>query len=522
MYFHQSNTKDRTKIYEYDLSRGLVDASRSLCGGMTVSMNISPDGQNILTPRKRFYRKEVEGVLTGLGCAGEVMYYTTGNGFYYGGKYVGSVDASRKHFVNFNKMILIFPDKKYYDTESGIFGSLSVSTGEITVMLRQSTNTSGLNVMESEDTDFSRLFGVGSGIYIEGGGLKVAAGIHIVKEIDGSALIFDEGEFDGELDESAGEIICTVSNRVPDGAALCVCGGRVWTCSGSRIYASAYADPFNWCAYDGGGTSSYTVDTGDFDEFTYCAEIGGYPVYFTKNKIYKIYGDEPMNFSLRCVASYGGIAQADVYSTAFLDDELFYLSDGRVMRFSGNEPEAVPGFPAKNIDFGIGGGLKDRYYVVTKDIDGGVRSLVYDRAAKVWSELDATGIDAFLRFGRNLYASSGNTLCIIDGDGDIPEGFSQDARVSSEAVFDDLEMPYARRYPIRIFADITVEGGGEVILYAMYDRDGAWQELARTDGYFSGVRIIELPLMGCSFWKLKVCAEGEFSLKDLSVQYNEE
>ena len=47
-----------------------------------------------------------------------------GENFLYDGKVVGQVENGEKQFATINTKIVIFPDKKYYDTESGEFGSL--------------------------------------------------------------------------------------------------------------------------------------------------------------------------------------------------------------------------------------------------------------------------------------------------------------------------------------------------------------------------------------------------------------
>lgn len=60
---------------------------------------------------------------TGLYARGALC-VVDGTDFIYGGRTVGSVEAGEKQFATINTKIVIFPDKKYYDTATGEFGSL--------------------------------------------------------------------------------------------------------------------------------------------------------------------------------------------------------------------------------------------------------------------------------------------------------------------------------------------------------------------------------------------------------------
>lgn len=63
---------------------------------------------------------------TGLYARGELC-VVEGTDFLYGGEVVGQVEAGEKQFATINTKIVIFPDKAYYDTEAGEFGSLEAS-----------------------------------------------------------------------------------------------------------------------------------------------------------------------------------------------------------------------------------------------------------------------------------------------------------------------------------------------------------------------------------------------------------
>lgn len=60
---------------------------------------------------------------TGLYARGKLC-VVEGEDFLYDGRSVGKVESGEKQFATINTKIVIFPDKKYYDTETGEFGSL--------------------------------------------------------------------------------------------------------------------------------------------------------------------------------------------------------------------------------------------------------------------------------------------------------------------------------------------------------------------------------------------------------------
>ena len=63
---------------------------------------------------------------TGLYARGKLC-VVDGTSLLYDGKKVGEVTAGEKQFATINTKIVIFPDKVYYDTSTGEFGSLTAS-----------------------------------------------------------------------------------------------------------------------------------------------------------------------------------------------------------------------------------------------------------------------------------------------------------------------------------------------------------------------------------------------------------
>ncbi len=95
-------------------------------GELYAMKNLSGREFPLLTPRLR------RGLLTtltspgGIG-AGDEAWWVDGTGFYYGGTRKGTVTAGTKTFAAMGRYVLIFPDKKYYDAEDDVFGSMEES-----------------------------------------------------------------------------------------------------------------------------------------------------------------------------------------------------------------------------------------------------------------------------------------------------------------------------------------------------------------------------------------------------------
>lgn len=125
-------------------------------------------------------------------------FWVDGSGFYYNGTYKGAVDSSTaKQFAVMGSMVLIFPDKKYYDFKAGTFGSLAVGASYTGIAFKSGTYTgvpAEANTIYKSGAAWS--FAAGDALTISGcvthpENNKTA----IVREVDGDYLRFYEGTF---------------------------------------------------------------------------------------------------------------------------------------------------------------------------------------------------------------------------------------------------------------------------------------------------------------------------------------
>jgi hypothetical protein len=85
--------------------------------------------------------------------------YVDGTDFYYDGEIKGQVEDSRKHFCGMGAYILIWPDKAYYNTSTGEFGSLVKKwkqSGFAVTFTEVSENSAYTQIAADGITDFSQ------------------------------------------------------------------------------------------------------------------------------------------------------------------------------------------------------------------------------------------------------------------------------------------------------------------------------------------------------------------------------
>lgn len=120
--------------------------------GQNISSNESP----CLSPREP--RETMNNLVAGtaLGSSKE-LYWVDGTSFVYDGVVKGTVTAGEKQFLNFNDFILIWPDKKYYDTAAGTFSTIPGAVPDMDFIAEHENRVwgcKGSNVYASKLGDF--------------------------------------------------------------------------------------------------------------------------------------------------------------------------------------------------------------------------------------------------------------------------------------------------------------------------------------------------------------------------------
>lgn len=447
------------------------------------------------------------------------LYWVDGEGFYAKGERKGEVAPGEKNFASLGAYVLIFPDKKYYHTLTGEFGSLEAQwTGAVSFQdgTYAGQPAVGNTIVIPSQAEGEFPFHVGDGVTISGCGEEDNNKTAVIEEIseDRRELRFLENAFT----PWTGKI--TLKREVPDLDFLCVNENRVWGCKGDTIYTSKLGDPFNWNVMYGLSTDSFAVDVGSAGDFTACCSYLGYPVFFKEDHIYKVYGNKPSNFQVMASASLG-VEKGSHKSLAIAGERLFYLSRAGVMCYGGGSPEPVghalgPG-RARNAVAGSDG----QKYTISLENEAGEHSLfTYDTRSGLWHREDETEAIDFAWDGGLYCLDRTGDLWLSGTPGEVPEGASFEENMESFGEFGDFtENGPDKKGLTRIQLRAQLEAGASLTVRVKYDSEEEWRTVSTLAAERKRSFVIPLIPRRCDHWRLRLEGRGAWTLHSLSREY---
>lgn len=447
--------------------------------------------------------------------ARDKLMWVDGTSFFYDGVSKGTVEDSKKVFASMGAYIIIFPDKKYYNTATGVFGGLesSVTSAAGDADFKSGTiygEAAEANTIYCSGIDFSNYFKPGDAITISGCATHTENNkTPIVREIDGHYLRFSEYTF--ILDESNTDYTepgaITFKRSVPDLDFICSNENRLWGCKGDEIYASKLGDIFNWNVFDGISTDSYYAPVGSAGDFTGCVSYMGYPTFFKSGNIHFVYGSVPSNFQVMGDAK-TGVEIGSGNSLAISGEILFYLSDYGVVAYSGSMPTVISEqFGAKYTD-GVGGSDGLKYYISAKDT--AYHLFVYDVKKGLWHKEDSSQALGFA-FCEHLYMllSNGEIWALTD------EGTET---VSWSAEFGDFTEGPNKKGVSKIQLRLELEDNATLKVEMQFD-SGNW--ITVTNLSATKKRSYYLPIIPrrADHYRLKLSGTGDCKIYSMAREY---
>ena len=432
----------------------------------------------------------------GIGALGE-LYWVEGDGFFYGGERVGTVTPGRKVFAGMGSRVIIFPDKKVYNSADGSFQSLEarVSGGGVRFGNGELYGEEAeCNSITCAGLDFSAHFKVGDAVEISGCTKHPENNkTPVIRDLsaDGHTLRFYENVFTLDVtakppEEEGGESIevpadytepgtVSFARTVPDMDWICVNENRLWGCKGDTIYCSKLGDPKNFNVFDGLGTDSFSVDAGSGGGFTGCVSFLGYPCFFKERNIYKMYGDLPANFQLMGGPDLG-VKQGCAGSLAIAGNTMFYLSVAGIMAWSGGVPTPAGEQLGGPFTAAVGGSDGLKYYVSMLRADNTRHLFVYDTQRGLWHREDGSEAAGFAALGDALYLlKADGTLWDVSGRTGTVE-----AALPWMAEFADFDegSPEAKGYG-KLQIRLTLEAGSWAEADLKFDSEEQWRKAGR-------------------------------------------
>ena len=520
--------------------------------------NMSSDAYPLITPREP--RSIVRAFTKPNGLfAHEKLCWIDGTDFYYDGEIKGAVEDSPKQLVGMGAYILIWPDKKYYNTNTDEFGSLANSTatsGTVNITLTRLDGTAytdytvadtapanpedgDLWIDTSESPHVLKQWSVSYGMWssIPTTYVKIAAaGIgEGFAEYDGVTISGMENDaLNGEfiLYGAADDYIIitaiidavatqqnsvVVDRKIPDMDYVTESNNRVWGCSSANheIYACALGDPKNWNRYLGIATDSYAVTVGTPGDFTGCITHLGYVLFFKEDVIHKIYGNKPSNYQLTDTIS-RGVEKGSEKSLVIVNETLYYKSRQNVCAFNSALPASISE-QLGDVQYhdAVAGARGSKYFISMRDEKNVPAMFVYDESRGLWHKEDKVYASYFAALGAELYFINANDNCLYSVGGtlepyaDNTAGIENQIRWYVQTGDIGLDSP-DNKYISKLQVRLEVSAKSLVCIELQYDQDyDNWEEKYRIS--ITNKRSFTVPIIPrrCDTMRMRISGYGD-------------
>jgi len=420
-------------------------------------------------------------------------------------------------------------DAKYWDGENWT-GAGKIAGEMDTAVYHLCTFTDGtyagepaeantIHASGADTFDWSTWFQPGDAVAIKGAADEENNKTLVVREVDGRDLRFYEHSFT----LNATSALLEVRRAIPDMDWICVNESRVWGCKEKHIYASKLGDFKNWNTFDGLATDSYAVDVLSAGDFTGCVSFMGYPIFFKRTGIYKMYGNRPSNFEVIGSASTGCV-NGNTFAVAA--ETLFYLSNRGVMSYNGGMPQLISqdlGELITGNESAWGGSDNDRYWF---GYTGESAAYVFDPEKGMWHKQiysdpsNPTDKLSYAYTGHDgvvFVTAAGRRYGKITASGSQSDAFYVEFADSDESQSNAPQYGANKKGTSKIQIRMVLGENSAVTVSMMFDSDGVWREVKA----FSTANVKKsfyLPIIPrrSDHFKIRFEGHGSFELYSLS------
>ena len=496
------------------------------------------------------------------------LFWVDGTALYVNGAKTELVlSDSDKQMVSMGAYLLIFPDKKYINTqkltEYGSMENIQTSTGEVTFTLCYENGESvgsyvtgtyapkepgtgdlwmdtdrRVTVLRRYDggswvevtgvctkiaaTGLGRGFQAGDGVTVSGCGALELNGLHVLKAAADDWVLIPA--MCRALDSQTAAV--TVMRTIPEMDFVVEQGNRLWGCkygivdgqAVNEVYACALGDFRNWNSFAGLSTDSYAAARGSDGAFTGAAACMGGVVFFKENCMERIYPAAGGGHQIVTVPC-SGVRKGAERTVAVADGVVYYLGNDGVYAFDGSMPVCVSrALGDKRYTGGVAGGESGRYWLSAADAAGETELLVYDTQKRLWHRQDDTAAVAFARWNGEMtvLCSDGRLLDTSGTLGTAETGFSWSAESGDLGLYTP-EHKYLSRLELRLKA----AAGSTVKAYVCYDGDGAWEQVGGVSGEAGQTRgaVLQVRPRRCGHLRLKLAGDGPCRVYSAAAVY---
>lgn len=470
-------------------------------GDLTDSENLSARHYPALSPR------EARTYLTGCTmptaiCGGNALAVVSGTDLMYDGAVVGTVTPGDKQMAVIAGKLLVFPDKVYYDTADGSFGSM---TADVTVTADITDST----ITAIDGTDLAAWFTPGQALELTGCTAAENNVTIVLRSAAGSTLSFYDNSFTPETG-----VALRIRRNIPDLTFLCAQGNRLWGVDDTTIYASALGDGLTFYNYDGLSTDAYALSLGTSGQFTGIAPYGSNVLVFEENRMHKVLGSIPSEYT---VYSYTvpGVQPGCHKSLAVVNEVLYYKGTDGIYAYSGGAPVSVGGrFGVRRFTDACGGAAGHKYYLSMIDALTKAAGLyVLDTRTGVWLREDDSRCLGFAKVGSDLY--------ILSDKGIFTPEQGEDADVAWTALLApfDRTTPEGRRYT-KLYIQADMQPNAWIRVEVRFD-EGRWQSVGTYRCYDRRGIVIPVLPNDCTRFQVRISGRGGCVLRQVTRDYVE-
>ena len=496
------------------------------------------------------------------------LFWVDGTALYVNGAKTELVlSDSDKQLVSMGAYLLIFPDKKYINTqkltEYGSMENIQTSTGEVTFTLCYENGESvgsyvtgtyapkepgtgdlwmdtdrRVTVLRRYDggswvevtgictkiaaTGLGRGFQAGDGVTVSGCGALELNGLHVLKAAADDWVLIPA--MCRALDSQTAAV--TVMRTIPEMDFVVEQGNRLWGCkygivdgqAVNEVYACALGDFRNWNSFAGLSTDSYAAARGSDGAFTGAAACMGGVVFFKENCMERIYPAAGGGHQIVTVPC-SGVRKGAERTVAVADGVVYYLGNDGVYAFDGSMPVCVSrALGDKRYTGGVAGGESGRYWLSAVDAAGETELLVYDTQKRLWHRQDDTAAVAFARWNGEMtvLCSDGRLLDTSGTLGTAETGFSWSAESGDLGLYTP-EHKYLSRLELRLKA----AAGSTMKAYVCYDGDNVWEQVGGVSGEAGQTRgaVLQVRPRRCGHLRLKLAGDGPCRVYSAAAVY---
>lgn len=506
------------------------------------------------------------------------MFWVDGTSLYHNGALVTGLTLadSEKKFVSMGAFLLIWPDKKYYNTADQTYGSLEASitiAGDITCTMTKVDGTaygaptvSATEPNDPDDTDLwldtsetvhvlkqysestsawvpvattfikiaadniGALFSEYDGVTISGFTNTALNGDFILYGADDDYIIIT-GILDATVEQTGG---VTVTRSVPAMDFLVESENRVWGCSSANheIYACKQGDPKNWHVFMGLSTDSYAATIGSDGDFTGAAVYFGQVLFWKEDILHKITGNKPASYNIASVPC-RGVEKGSEKSLCNVNERLYYKSRSCICAYDGALPVTVSNeLGDVRYRSGVAGALGNKYYISMKDSADAYHMFVYDTALGLWHREDSTQAMQFAAHqGELFYINAANKKIIsVNGRLSVHEGGVKYDAVNgaAEANFawcvetGDIGMALPdNKYIGRLMIRLEAASAMSVTVSFKYDSGSTWEDHSVTVA--TPKRTVQFPFVPrrCDHLRIKIAGTGACKIYSITKTVEE-